>query len=292
VTVDFDALANAAQTGDKQAIAALWDSVMRLPQWHFVAVGEFDMESNAPHVFVSTVDNRRMLFVFTDEERARTFAVKHDAKVKTKESDEPGVAVISQPMPAAVQYAEQFAQAGVEAVVFNYGVNTNGFFLPIASVGQAWRHSIATIHNFDELAQQAFTESETQENDIGKLLFFLFSLPEWHFVGDSEFEGAPVRVRMENLQANACAAFTDGARAREAAKTLVKGKPHHGAMPLKEAIEYLERVSEHDVKHVVFNLGTAPFHLQIDRLRPTHEDVIRQRQRLAEAHQQSQQQTG
>ena len=122
---DFDALSRrTTETGStRDDQANLYAAAFALPQWHFIARGDFPdvlpyVASNA-----NVADGKYMFRAFTDTDRLYRFAQEN--------AFDKDVAILSLPTESIVDYLEQFISQGVWGIWFNSDSTSDGFFAPL-----------------------------------------------------------------------------------------------------------------------------------------------------------------
>ena len=130
--VDFDALARKVteSNGALEDLENLYGHAFALPEWHFIARGQFPdvrpyIASNA-----QIAGGQYMIRAFTDTDRLQRFAREN----KLMEADAPGgegVLILSLPTDTIVDYLEQFISQGVHGIWFNSDTKSDGFFAPL-----------------------------------------------------------------------------------------------------------------------------------------------------------------
>lgn len=126
--VDFDALSRKAiESGGAMAdLNNLYGHAMALPEWYFVARGEFPdvkpyIASNAQYA-----DGKHMVRAFTDKERLQRFAKENNLMGADGE-----VLTLDIPTANIIEYLEQFIAYGVHGIWFNSDNDSDGFFVPL-----------------------------------------------------------------------------------------------------------------------------------------------------------------
>ena len=104
----------------------LFGAAFSLPNWHFIARGEF------PNVYPYIAGNadvaggENMIRAFTDTVRLSRFAEENNLLADNFES-----LILSIPTADIVEYLEQFSQYGVYGIWFNSDSLSSGFFVPL-----------------------------------------------------------------------------------------------------------------------------------------------------------------
>lgn len=127
-TTDIDRLAEAIDSPeDMMGMATLWRAVMTLPHWWFVAVGEEGEQAPA-----MAVDGDEMLMLaFTSGDRAHDFAVQAGMV-----GEDENMAAIAMKPHEVVESAQVYADAGIDALVFDNHITSFG--IPTLQLPKVW----------------------------------------------------------------------------------------------------------------------------------------------------------
>ncbi|MEC9372578.1 MAG: hypothetical protein VYC34_01995 [Planctomycetota bacterium] len=274
----IDALRARAANGSAQDAARLWESVFRLPRWYFLTMGEPPKqgEQRMPSLVTSTVEGKRFVVAFTDQEKAFAAGKRNKIHMQTDGGDEM-VGVVGMDMPGAVGAVEGMRQHGIWGILFDHLEGQQGYFLPLENVKQTHKHALATGFDFDGLAKAAAESGggEAGQRPMATLMSAAFQLPEWHFIAQAETPQAPVIAQTD---VGGCVlAWTDGIRARKWAAQGVGGidekTVRHLTAPVGDAVKWLEQLDREKVKHVLFNCEAKAFHVPLDHMRTLHDAV-------------------
>ena len=130
--IDFDALSRkATESGSAMDdMNALYGAVFALPQWHFIARGQFPdvrpyIASNA-----QVADGQYMVRAFTDTDRLYRFSRENNL-LTLDTSDKETALILSLPTETIVDYLEGFIAQGVYGIWFNSDSKSDGFFAPL-----------------------------------------------------------------------------------------------------------------------------------------------------------------
>ncbi|BCM92534.1 hypothetical protein IAD21_04416 [Abditibacteriota bacterium] len=129
--VNFDALVQRTMTldatpQDLTALNDLYGQAFALPNWHFIARGQFPDVSPYIASNEAVADGQYMIRSFTDPERLQRFV-----KENHLEDDEGGSMMINIPTENIIDYLEQFIAQGVHGIWFNSDTVSDGFFVPL-----------------------------------------------------------------------------------------------------------------------------------------------------------------
>ena len=134
--VDFDSLARQVMRADRTIadLDQLYGHVFALPQWHFIARGQFP--NVRPYIAsnVQVAEGQYMLRAFTDSDRLLRFA--QENQLAGGESP----LILSLPTDTIVDYLEQFIPEGVHGVWFNSDTKSDGFFAPLIQLRPIQEH--------------------------------------------------------------------------------------------------------------------------------------------------------
>jgi hypothetical protein len=126
--VNFDDLSRKTiqSDGAMEDLNNLYGHAFALPEWHFIARGEFPnfnpyIASNAEFA-----GGRQMVRAFTDTARLQRFA-----KENNLTQPNGGNLILSIPTGKIVDYLEQFISHGVYGIWFNSDTESEGFFVPL-----------------------------------------------------------------------------------------------------------------------------------------------------------------
>jgi hypothetical protein len=126
--INFDILALRANAADStiEDKNQLFGLVFSLPEWNFIARGEFP--NLHPYIAgnAEIAEGQDMVRAFTDTERLYRFAEENGLLTGNLES-----LTLSVPTENIVDYLEQFIQYGVYGIWFNSDSSSNGFFIPL-----------------------------------------------------------------------------------------------------------------------------------------------------------------
>ena len=138
--IDFDALARKAKesNGSIEDRDTLYLNVFALPQWHFIARGQFPDVNPYIASNPQVAGGQHMIRAFTDTDRLRRFA-KENNLIGTDVGKE-DVSVLSVPTDKIVDYLEQFISYGVHGIWFNSDNQSDGFFAPLEQIRPLQEH--------------------------------------------------------------------------------------------------------------------------------------------------------
>jgi hypothetical protein len=135
--VNFDALSRKTiESGGALAdLNNLYGHAFALPEWYFIARGEFPdvnpyIASNAEYA-----DGQQMIRAFTDKERLQRFAKENNLTGASGE-----VLTLDIPTGNIVVYLEQFIAYGVHGIWFNSDSGSDGFFVPLRQLQPIKEH--------------------------------------------------------------------------------------------------------------------------------------------------------
>ena len=141
--VDFDALARktSESNGALQDLNNLYGHVFALPQWHFIARGQFPDVNPYVASNAQFAGGQDMVRAFTDTDRLLRFAQENnlmamDADVVGGES----ALILSIPTDKIVDYLEQFIAQGIYGIWFNSDTKSYGFFAPLKQLRPIQEH--------------------------------------------------------------------------------------------------------------------------------------------------------
>lgn len=120
--IDEAAAASLAAPGDLEAQERLWRATFSLERWLFLARGA----DEEPAPFALRTDEGAVVFAFSTAERARVAALGFGL------SEEEAGRLLAVPLPAAAAWVASYAEAGVEALVFDTPVN--GAMAPLTNL--------------------------------------------------------------------------------------------------------------------------------------------------------------
>jgi hypothetical protein len=129
--VNFDDLSQKTteSNGAIDDLNNLYGHALALPEWYFIARGEFPditpyIASNAKYA-----DGKHMVRAFTDKERLQRFA-----KENNLTGDDGEVLTLDIPTGSIIDYLEQFISNGVYGIWFNSDTESKGFYAPLAQL--------------------------------------------------------------------------------------------------------------------------------------------------------------
>ena len=129
--VDFDLLSRRTMESnvDLAIFSNLFGHVFALPEWHFIARGEFPdinpyVASNA-----AIADGKYMIRAFTDTARLDRFAEENQLK-----DADGNVLILSIPTANIIPYLEGSIEHGVYGIWFNSDTQSEGFFTPLTQL--------------------------------------------------------------------------------------------------------------------------------------------------------------
>jgi hypothetical protein len=127
--LNFDDLTKKA-FGENSTVEAkndLWGNAFALPEWFFIARGEFP--DVRPYIASNptVADGQQMIRCFTDTEKLYRFAGENDLLTENAES-----MILSMPTDSIIDYLESWMERGVYGIWFNSDTESNGFFSPLA----------------------------------------------------------------------------------------------------------------------------------------------------------------
>jgi hypothetical protein len=135
--VNFDALSRKTieSNGAMDDLNNLYGEVFALPEWYFIARGEFPdvqpyIASNAQYA-----DGKHMIRAFTDKERLQRFARENHLTGADGE-----VLTLDIPTGKIIDYLEQFIAHGVHGIWFNSDTESDGFFVPLKQLRPIKQH--------------------------------------------------------------------------------------------------------------------------------------------------------
>ncbi|HLM00134.1 MAG TPA: hypothetical protein VK400_03700 [Pyrinomonadaceae bacterium] len=135
--VDFDALNRKATEsgGAIEDLSNVYGNAFALPEWYFIARGEFPdirpyIASNANYA-----DGQYMIRAFTDKERLQRFAKENNLTGADGE-----VLTLDIPTANIIAYLEQFVPNGVYGIWFNSDNGSEGFFAPLKQLRPIKEH--------------------------------------------------------------------------------------------------------------------------------------------------------
>ena len=113
----------------------LYGHAMALPEWYFIARGEFpDVK---PYIAANAqyADGKHMIRAFTDKERLQRFAKENNLTGADGE-----VLTLDIPTANIINYLEQFIAYGVHGIWFNSDADSDGFFVPLQQLRPIKEH--------------------------------------------------------------------------------------------------------------------------------------------------------
>lgn len=120
---DVDARIAALTAGAPDAEIDLWRAVVRLPQWFFIARGEADN----PRPYGVAFDAGPVICLYSSAERA------NEAAASLGLIEEGGsTALLAVPLPAALDWMQSFAAAGVFGVALDHP--QVGHYIPLPNL--------------------------------------------------------------------------------------------------------------------------------------------------------------
>lgn len=130
--IDFDALSRQATESDSAMddMNNLYGAVFALPQWHFIARGEFPDVRPYIALNAQVADGQYMIRAFTDTDKLYRFAQENNLMQPDATSKEAAL-ILSLPTETIVDYLEQFIPQGVHGIWFNSDSKSDGFFAPL-----------------------------------------------------------------------------------------------------------------------------------------------------------------
>jgi hypothetical protein len=133
--VDFDALSRRVnETGMMEDAARLFGHAFALPDWYFIARGQFP--NVTPYIASNEgfASGQYMVRAFTDTDRLLRFAQENNLMEAGAAGNEPASLILSVPTDRVVDYLEQFIRQGVYGVWFNSDTKSDGFFVPLTQL--------------------------------------------------------------------------------------------------------------------------------------------------------------
>lgn len=139
--IDFDVLARKSREPDRtmEDLDNLYGHVFALPQWHFIARGQFPNVSPYIASNAQVADGQHMVRAFTDTDRLMRFARQNNL-IEPDAVDENNVLILSMPTDTIVDYLEQFIPLGVHGIWFNSDTQSDGFFAPLKQLRPIQEH--------------------------------------------------------------------------------------------------------------------------------------------------------
>lgn len=270
-------------TGSAESMHQLWDTVMRLDEWHFMSTPVApDMPASGPGSpmpiigSIGEMPDKRLLFAFTDDKRAHRAMV--DNGIKTIDGM---FTTITMQRDGAAHYAHKLQQDGVWGILFNHCKGEQGFFAPLANIAPMYECAHGVVlpglkdsrptPDFDSLAK-AFKSTEYEspqyQYTLTAYLRCLLNLDKWCFLSDKERPGSPMMWAVS--EEIVLLGFTDPHRAAHAAKKM-KLLDEDGAadvieMKPSDTQRILDEYRKHGVQRIVFNLSTEPLPLHTEGL--------------------------
>lgn len=139
--INFDTLSQKSResNGALEDLDNLYGHTFALPQWHFIARGQFPnvrpyIASNA-----QVAGGQYMVRAFTDTDRLLRFA-KENNLMETDAVGKENVSILSLPSDTIVDYLEQFIAQGVHGIWFNSDTGSEGFFAPLHQLRAIQEH--------------------------------------------------------------------------------------------------------------------------------------------------------
>ncbi len=137
--IDFDALSRKTIDGAMENLDNLYRQVFALPQWHFIARGEFPDVSPYIASNAQVASRQYMIRAFTDTDRLLRFARENNLMEKDAAGKE-NVSILSLPTDTIADYLEQFIPTGVHGIWFNSDTKSDGFFVPLKQLRPIQEH--------------------------------------------------------------------------------------------------------------------------------------------------------
>lgn len=128
VTAELDRLHEAVKSAppeDTSAQIALWQQVVRLERWFFIARGTPEQ----PRPYAAAFEAGPVVCLYSSAARARDGA----RSLGLTESEGDGVPLFAVPMPTAIDYLASFGQAGVFGVSLDHP--QIGHYIPLSNLG-------------------------------------------------------------------------------------------------------------------------------------------------------------
>ncbi|HEX8738313.1 MAG TPA: hypothetical protein VF721_23460 [Pyrinomonadaceae bacterium] len=135
--VDFDALNRKAieSGGAIEDLSNIYGNAFALPEWYFIARGEFPDVSPYIASNANYADGEYMIRAFTDKERLHRFAKENNLTGADGE-----VLTLDIPTGNIIDYLEQFIPNGVYGIWFNSDNGSEGFFAPLKQLRPIKEH--------------------------------------------------------------------------------------------------------------------------------------------------------
>jgi hypothetical protein len=135
--LDFDELVKKAYDVNApiEAKNDLWGNAFALPEWFFIARGEFP--NVQPYIASNPeiADGQYMIRSFTDTEKLHRFAKENNLLTENSES-----LILSMPTDSIIDYLETWISQDVYGIWFNSDNGSDGFFSPLAQLRAVKTH--------------------------------------------------------------------------------------------------------------------------------------------------------
>lgn len=131
--VNFDLLVEKARTTNTTTdLNKLYSSFLDLNEWHFIVSKNASIENPKP--FVGIVDEKPWLFVFTDAEKANTYAKQFGGFLE----ENGNTLVLRIPKESSLNMVKQLGARGVYGIRINEG--ENGWFTDVSGLFNIIEH--------------------------------------------------------------------------------------------------------------------------------------------------------
>ena len=139
--IDFDALARKTSESDSpiEDFDNLYGHAFALPQWHFIARGQFPNVSPYVALNAQVAGGQYMIRAFTDTDRLLRFARENNL-IELHAVGKGDALILSLPTDTIVDYLERFSPLNVHGIWFNSDTKSDGFFVPLKQLRPIQEH--------------------------------------------------------------------------------------------------------------------------------------------------------
>lgn len=271
-TAALDRVLERAQQGVVGAQRDYWKMAMERPAWFFLCnpdqakrimeLPEAERGAAAPQPLLWSMNGKTMVGVFTSESAAmETHRQVHNATPETKNEDIPPAAMLSMPVPDAINWLSQIPADKVSDIVVNRRSNVTVAHMPIGMLPGIYEWATDSMpdqlwDNFIKCVQAA-----NQPSNWGRLRHRFAAIQNWWLPADPGGSNTPMVVVDNDRRFLVLA--THAAAAQRAFQTILKAmggeevKPRIGPVDRARLVQLLDAIGAevNGPKEVAINLG-------------------------------------